>query len=82
MGGKFRRLRLLEEYPEPSHYKMAFAFSLVFCPPEDSAEIPLGLLIDFDFSIRLFRIYPVVSTAVFEIVEPPPRRKGWLSILR
>ncbi|MDJ0594670.1 MAG: hypothetical protein QNJ72_32630 [Pleurocapsa sp. MO_226.B13] len=34
--------------PYPFRYSWAFAFSLVLCPPEDSALITLGLLRDFD----------------------------------
>ena len=52
----------------PFHCRMVLAFSLVFFPLEDSALITLGLLIDFDFSIRLCRTYPVVSIEVFEII--------------
>ncbi len=50
------------------------AFSPVLCPPESSVFVASDLL---RISVlRLFWVYPVVSFEVFEMIEPPPRRKG------
>ncbi len=55
--------------PYSSHYKMTFAFSLIFYPPEDSVFVTSDLLIGSTYRMRLCKVYPVVSIEVHDVIK-------------
>ncbi len=50
-------------------YEVTFAFSLILCPPENSALIARLLTRRFDLSPRLCRVFLVVSIKVSDVVR-------------